>query len=127
MRLTTMVIEGTFDIARGRNSLRTHTARQRWPPVFVARATAALTALGELILSSQPEKPVVVQLNIIDRGHDPGVQFTCNIEPFNHTLPRLRKAQENLARATDDLDVHETANGIRISAHMLAERWSETR
>ena len=34
MVTTAIPIEGTFDIAKGRSSLRTHIAVHRWPPVF---------------------------------------------------------------------------------------------
>ena len=62
---TTIPIQGTFDIAKGRNSLRAHIAAQRWPPTFGARAAAVVTALGELILNVQGQNLVIVRMNVI--------------------------------------------------------------
>ena len=111
---TTIPVQGTFDIAKGRNSLRAHIAAQRWSPTFGARAAAALTALGELILNAQGQNLVIVRLNVIDEGEVKGVQFVCNIQI--NDADTYENAAQRLQRAADDLDVREVAQNAQIVA-----------
>ncbi len=55
---TVILVHAEFDIARGCKTLRAHIAAQNWKPTVGARATAALTAMGDLILSSSSDELV---------------------------------------------------------------------
>ena len=111
---TTLPIQGTFDIAKGRNSLRTHIASQRWAPAFGARAAAVLTALGELILHTNRHGLVIVRITIVEEGVDAGVHFECNIQSPEGETRQFNEAHERLQRASDHLEMREIATNIQV-------------
>jgi hypothetical protein len=113
---TTIPIQGTFDIAKGRNSLRAHIAAQHWSPTFGARAAAALTALGELILQANKHNLVIVRMNVFEEGNEIGVQFTCTIQIPEGESAGLRQAEDRLSRAADQLEMQEIAHSVQITA-----------
>lgn len=116
---TTIPIQGTFDIAKGRNSLRTHVAAQQWPPTFGARAAASLTALGELILQAGKNSLVIVRINIIEDGSSAGVQFECSFPRPTGDLAPFEDAQNRLGRASDQLSIQEIGGNIQVTAAVL--------
>lgn len=117
MTSTTIPIQSTFDIARGRNSLRTHIAAQRWTPVFGARASAALTALGELILYAEINNVVVVRLRIVEVNGAGGIELMCAVAGDTHN-ERFTEAQTRLRRAVDELEMEDGYNGLQITARL---------
>jgi hypothetical protein len=122
MVTTTIPVEGTFDIAKGRSSLRTHIAIHRWPPVFGAHASAALTAIGELILALNSNRIILIKMGVIADGDDQGIVFELALPLLDANIPRLDEALARVERATDDLDIRETANSVQISAHILVKK-----
>jgi hypothetical protein len=119
MITTTIPIEGTFDIAKGRSSLRTHIAVQRWPTVFSARVTTALTALGELIMAYGSNRVIIVKAEIINGGNNDGVAFEVNLPLLDIDEPRLCQALARLERATDTLGIRNIANSTQIATRVL--------
>ena len=113
---TTIPIQGTFDIAKGRSSLRTHVAAQRWSPTFGARAAAVLTALGELILNAGRHNMVIVRMIIIEDGKDAGVQFSCSIHLPEGEQGVFNDSYDRLGRAADDVQTQEIAGNLQVSA-----------
>ena len=114
---TVIPIQGTFDIAKGRRSIRAHIATQRWTPVFGARAGAALTALGELILHAGVSRIVAVRLYIIDTGDEAGIEFDCQLHPCNIAdNGKFEQAQQRLENATDDLYLRVDKGCVQIHA-----------
>lgn len=113
---TTIPIQGTFDIAKGRNSLRAHVAAQNWPPTFGARAAAVLTALGEFILQANRHNLVIVRMNVIEDGDEVGVQFTCSVQIPDGASAGLQQAEDRLSRAADQLEMQEIAHSMQITA-----------
>lgn len=113
---TTIPIQGTFDIAKGRNSIRAHIAAQRWSPTFGARVAAALTALGELILYTNRNNLVIVRMNVHEEGDTAGIEFVCTVQIPEGDLRAYQDAEARLARATDDLDLRKVAQNIHICA-----------
>jgi hypothetical protein len=119
MITTTIPIEGTFDIAKGRSSMRAHIAVQRWPTVFGARVSAALTALGELIIAFGSDRVIIVKAEIIYGGTNDGVAFEVNLPLMNTDEPRLSQALARLERATDTLGMRDIANITQIATSVL--------
>lgn len=113
---TTIPIQGTFDIAKGRNSLRAHIAAQHWSLTFGARAAAALTALGELILSVNQQNLVIVRINVIQQEDAGGIEFLCQFRVADEDRSRYQEIVQRLLRATDKLEVREVAQMIQIVA-----------
>lgn len=121
--VTTIPIEGTFDIARGRSSLRTHVAVHRWPPQFNARTSAALTALGELILACSPNRVVIIRLEVVADGEDKGIVFDMTLPSLEVDKLRLDQGLARIERAVDRLDIREFPNGMQVTAHVcVAEK-----
>lgn len=115
--LTTFLpIQGTFDIALARKVVRMRMASRRWSPLSNARVGAAVTALGELILLPEVAKPVAVKFDIIDQPC--GVQLSCTIYASRQNGTLIDEARERLGRATDELDINPTSNGVHIQAHV---------
>jgi hypothetical protein len=113
---TTIPIQGTFDIAKGRSSLRTHIAVQRWPPTFGARAAAVLTALGELIINAGHHNMVIVRMIVIEDGNDAGVQFSCSIHLPEGEQRAFNESSDRLGRAADDVQIQDIAGNQQILA-----------
>jgi hypothetical protein len=116
--MTTIPIQGTFDIALGRRTLREKVLAQGWKPSFNARAAAALTALGELILLASGGKSVPVTLRLVEDADDAGIQLSCQVNPTDVIADSLDQATERLDQATDDLQIEKTARGFRIMAQV---------
>ena len=119
MITTTIPIEGTFDIAKGRSSLRIHIAAQRWPTVFSARVAAALTALGELIIAYGSNRVIIVKAEISNGGTNDGIAFAVNLPLLDIDEPRLCQALSRLERATDTLGIRNIANSTQIATRVL--------
>lgn len=118
---TVILVHAEFDIARGCKMIRAHVAAQDWKPTVGARASAALTALGDLILNSDTSELVSINLAIINTSAEPGIQFGCNLYLPNRSRPQIQEAWQRLERATDALDVYETGGNVQISAHLCIE------
>jgi hypothetical protein len=116
--ITTIPIQGTFDIARGRRTLREKVLAMGWKPSFNARAAAALTALGELILLSSAGKTVPVTLRMLEDADDPGILLSCQVNPTDVIADTLDQATERLDQASDDLQIEETSRGFRIAVQV---------
>ena len=114
--VTTIPIEGTFDIAKGRSSLRTHVAVHRWPPQFKARTSAALTAFGELILACSPSRVVIIRLEVIAEGNDQGIVFDMTLPSPDGDKLRLDQGLARIERAVDRLDIRELPNSMQVTA-----------
>lgn len=122
MLSTVVPIQGTFDIAKGRNSLRTHIAVQHWPATFGAHASALLTALGELILSSGQGYLVPVQMFFEEGDEGVGIRFVCAIPMHNIDSNKFQNIISRLERASDTLNIKE--DGIRV--HITACLWTNS-
>lgn len=115
---TVILVHAEFDIARGCKMLRTHVASQHWKPAIAARGTAILTAMGDLILSSRSSDLVAVNLTIHNTGQAPNIQMTCHLYlPHIHT-PQVEAIIQRMRRASDHLDLYETAGNVEISARL---------
>jgi hypothetical protein len=121
MTVTTIPIAGTFDIAKGRSSLRTHVAIHRWPPQFNARSSAALTALGELILSCSPSRVVIVRLEVIADGDEQGILLDMTLPLSGGDRLRLEQGLARIERAVDRLDIREFSDSIQLSAQVCVQ------
>lgn len=118
MATSNIPIEGTFDIARGRNALRSHVIANKWTPMFGARAAALLTAVGELILYAGGGQMVVVHLNVIEEGDGAGVELSCDMKPPSDDNPQYEKARQRLVRASDVLDMERNGEAMHICARI---------
>lgn len=118
MASAVLPIEGTFDIARGRNTLRSHITACNWPPMFGARASALLTAIGELILYAGDGHMVVVRLEVIEDGADAGITLSCDLNELPGDNPQVEKARQRLVRAADTLDIEGVDGLIRVQARI---------
>lgn len=117
MASVVLPIDGTFDIARGRNTLRSHLASHHWSPMFGARAAALLTAIGELILYAGGGHRVVLRLEVIEDGPDAGVRLSCDLH-LPDDNPQVEKARQRLVRASDTLDIAHISDNdmMRVTA-----------
>jgi hypothetical protein len=111
-------IEGTFDIALARRAVRVRLAAHRWAPTAHARVSAALTALGELILLPCVVKAVVVKFDFLDIAEGVGIELSCTVFQNGGSDEQLPQAQERLKRAADDVFFTPTANGLQIAARI---------
>jgi hypothetical protein len=113
---TVIPIQGTFDIAQGRNTIRSKVTLWRWPISFNARAATAMTALGELILFGNVSTVTPVHITFINSETECGIELRCTIPKSVSEADRWDVKADNLVRATDDLDVQESGNQIEIRA-----------
>jgi hypothetical protein len=115
---TVILVHAEFDIARGCKTLRSHIASQNWKPVVGARATAALTAMGDLILNSHSGELVPVNLTIQGSGQKAGIELGCSFYMPNGETPEIAEAKQRLERATDVMDFYETAGNVQVVARL---------
>lgn len=108
-------VEGTFDIARGRNAIRSHIATRHWPVYMNARAATLFTALGDLIACNQYRELVLVQLELEESGPACGIRLSCTVavdtkKQHNEQLTiiegRLRQAADRLEIECGDDEIH---------------------
>lgn len=111
-------VHGTFDIALGRRTLRQKIASQRWESAFNARAAAALTALGELILLGQPCALIPVTIRLFHEPELSGVELSCSVDTAEMDSYRLDEAKRRLTNATDELDIQEDGRNHRVTAQV---------
>ncbi|MBN1966680.1 MAG: hypothetical protein JW910_18655 [Anaerolineae bacterium] len=107
-------IHGTFDAALARNLLRKKAAEQNWRPNLRARATAALTALTEIVVLSQT--PAMLDINVINRGGNTGIELVCEVRWVAAKQVWLDQANAWLARTTDELHITDGTDSARIAA-----------
>jgi hypothetical protein len=115
---TVVLVHAEFDIARGCKTLRAHVAAQNWQPSVGARATAAFTALGDLVLNSSSDELVPINLTIINAGKQTRIELACNFYMSDPTAAVAQEAAERLRRASDDLDFYETSGNVQITARL---------
>ena len=112
-------IRGTFDAALARNQLRKLMAEQGWQPHSRARATAALTALTEIVVLSQTQ--AVLDIQAAARRGRPGVKLVCEVHWVAAKHVWLEQANTWLTRAADELSVEDRPEGIRLVATVWCE------
>ena len=113
---TVIPIQGTFDIAQGRNTIRTRIASQHWPMSFNARAATAMTILGELILLCNDSKAVPVRISLLNDQKLHGIELSCTLTKPTDDPARWKSKADNLTRVADSLDMQEHGNQIEIRA-----------
>ena len=116
---TVIPIQGTFDIAQGRNTIRTKINLRRWPIAFHARAATAMTALGEMILMNDQKQVVAVYITFLNGQGRYGVEFTCSLPKSIVEKIQWERKSHNLERAVDTLDLHENGDNILVEAYVL--------
>ena len=117
---TTIPVQGTFDIAQGRNTIRTKIAMQHWPVTFAfyARATTTLTALGEIILLLDKSRSMCIQLIFFNCEPHCGIELSCRLPKTAQTASSWDVKVANLKRAADELDIHESPSHLEIQARI---------
>jgi len=98
-------IQESFDIARGRNSIRTLISLRHWPVTFVARAATGLTALGELLLLTGNSRVIPVRAEILGNDQGSGIVLDCRLDLQATSLPQWEEKLDKLTRAVDELIV----------------------
>ena len=113
--VTTVPIQGTFDIAKARHVVRTAVNLKRWPITFNARVGAALTALGEIIIMASAGGGVSVRIEVLDQGARQGISLQCSLAVTAANLPDLQDRQKRLSAAVDELKVQRRAGLLEIT------------
>lgn len=119
---TVLPIQGTFDIAKGRNMLRTHIAVRSWSTQFNVRASALLTAIGELILTTDPDHLSLVKVEIVPQGKDAGIEMhtRCHLSHGDSRL--IESTRQNLARVADRCELLIEDGEIVINAYLYVDQ-----
>ena len=115
---TVIPIQGTFDIAQGRNAIRTKITLRRWPLSFNARASTAMTALGEMILLSDDSRVTPVQITFIEGKGQEGIELRCRLQSAVSEASRWEAKVDNLSRVADDLAIEDQSDQISVSANV---------
>lgn len=122
MAVNIIPIQGTFDIARGRNLLRTQMANENWHPILWARGAALLTAIGELILSTQTTYAIPLEVStVVDQKHRE-LYMSCTVSLENLSCEMFNTLEERIQRAADQIDVNRQLNRACIKAHLYPVR-----
>lgn len=121
MKTTVVPIQGTFDIAQARARLRTHLAPLRWSPLFTARSSTAVTALGELIIAFEHGKVCPVRVAIEDEKKNKGISFSCSLHfDEQDDQQRVTNLLNHLRSCVDSLDISMRNGVINLEASIEA-------
>lgn len=115
---TVIPVQGTFDIAKGRNLLRSHIAEQHWPTTTNVRAAALLTALGDLIVPACLDFSVPIHVEFAPDGSHRGIHVSCEVPECCATDARMVQVQEALRQVTDHLLVDVEGGTVYITAYL---------
>ncbi len=118
---TVVPIQGTFDIAYARNTLRLKIAQQRWSMFVNAHASIALTALGELILLTERAQPVMVNIETIAEPQRYGVRLSSRFDVPGAKPSNWEEKKRNLEQASSEFNLTETEDGVDIIAYIWVE------
>jgi|GEM_PF-5908043 len=125
MVLNIIPVQGTFDIARGRQMLRTHTSAQHWPPNQIARVCALLTAIGELIVRAELSYTIPIEVLL---GFDHGqrkILMHCSVIFEHISAETLFSLEKSIQRAADQVDITQQLNRVGITAHLYFDSGKE--
>lgn len=115
---TVILVHAEFDIARGCKTLRSHVATQNWKPIIGARAAAAFTAIGDLILNSDSNELVPINITLRNDTKLKSIEFVCHFYSASRENAAMLQARQRLERATDELDIYETAGNVQVTARL---------
>jgi len=115
---TVIPIQGTFDIALARNTIRSKINLRRWSIAFHARAATAITALGEIILTNDQKQAVAVHMSFLNEQGRCGVEFACSLPKSITEQSQWERKSQNLERAVDTLDIHENETQVLVHAYV---------
>jgi len=118
---TVVPIQGTYDIAYARNTLRVKIAQQRWSMFVNAHATIALTALGELILLTERLQPVMVNIETLAEPNRYGVKLSSRFDVPDERPSNWEEKQRNLQQAATEFDLVEIEDGVEITVYIWVE------
>jgi hypothetical protein len=112
-------IGGTFDVALARQRLRKLADAHNWPNLLRVRATAALTALVEVLYFRRinPQDALHIIISVLPAGK-PGVEFHIEA-PFTEICTRYAVARWQIERACDELVV-QSNSGLE---HVTVKVW----
>ena len=116
--VTTVPIQQIFDLAQARSTLRTKIMHQRWPIMFNARASAVITALGELILESRDTRCVVIKIEIITDFKQQGVKLSTSFHVSDKTCIQWNNRKQNLNMASADTEIQEVGDKVEITMYV---------
>lgn len=112
---TVALIQGTFDIAQARNTLRIKIAHRGWTPLFNAHASTALTALGELILSLKQAQPIPVKIASVEQPGRCGIELSTRFRLTVEKPPQWDERCRNLEKASAETTFNESGDVIEIT------------
>jgi hypothetical protein len=116
--VTTVPIQQIFDLAQARSTLRTKIMQQRWPIMFNARASAVITALGELILESRDTRCVVIKIQIISDFDHQGVKLSTSFHVCDEARIHWNARKQNLKIASEDIEIQEAGDRVEITMYV---------
>ena len=107
-------VQNTTDITAARNLLRRKINGANWSVPFRARASTALTAVGEFIVSSG--KPGTMEVGVVMSRGTWGVELKSTLHEANTDgLPKLR---EQLSRLADEVKIDCQASRVCLTVHL---------
>jgi hypothetical protein len=112
--MTTVPIQNTFDITSARNLLRRKIAGAKWLPPFRARAATIVTMMGELILMTQ--KQGALEVNVIMTKELWGIDIKCKINDDGYVL--TRELYHQLERIANGIEANIKEGFVYITVHL---------
>ncbi|MBZ0303499.1 MAG: hypothetical protein K8J31_27410 [Anaerolineae bacterium] len=115
---TVILVHAQPDLVRGRMLLRAHVAAQNWRPLDAVRASAAFTALGDLILGANLDEVVPVSLAIYNSDRNASIELGCSLSPSKQDSRLVEKTAQRLRQVADAVEIGETAQHTQIAARL---------
>lgn len=123
--MATIPIHTSTDITTARNMLRKKISAYQWTPTLRARAVAALTIIGELILASE----VSSGLEIINLHNlkEVGIEVRGQLDHAALSQAEVDEIHLQLTRAVDELEIYSADGRLHITARLWLNNTSNTK
>lgn len=119
MTTTFAPIQGTFDIALARNTLRQKINQECRSVFLTVKASTALTALGELILHLDRPEGNVIKIVIDKSTGQAMVTLSCKLRLDESKPSRWEEFITNLRVLSSQLEIEESGININVEARIL--------
>jgi hypothetical protein len=114
-------ITSATDLVKARLGLRNYILNDlKGSPFVIVRAIVAMTAMGELILASHQDAPVVIECSVIKKQGMMYLQYFCQLKKSYPENDQTTRSKANFAKVMEESNLNNAnASKLEISGLML--------
>jgi hypothetical protein len=114
-------ITSATDLVKARLGLRNYILNDlKGSPFVIVRAIVAMTAMGELILASHQDAPVVIECSVVKKQGMMYLQYFCQLSKNYPENEQTTRSKANFAKVMEESSLNNAnASKLEISGLML--------